>query len=249
MESAETKKPDKDRTPFGLLLRQIERDWRGIDSDMLLNAVKMLAFRRAGELHKCGCHRNTRDGEIEVRDRLWHLRCLPTSLGRHVYLLTREFALYQFGKSRRNSIDLLGLECPHEGRSRKRVVVIELKFNPKTNSPLYALAEVARYGVLLAKSGTLVAESFRHREREAFPLGNPGQLIIPKTIDSSTVICVVLAPQEWYANNKDQRVRCEEWQTLLRKETGIEFEFWTFCEEGLKDKSHPSRFVPLRRAW
>ena len=103
--------------------------------------------------------------ELILRDRLWWLRNLSIKDGANVFLLSSEFPVYERPQKKR-SIDLLGVYREFQAPQAK-TAVIELKW--ASNSPLYALFEVARNAVLLCQSKPRVEASWKQRDKKAYP--------------------------------------------------------------------------------
>ncbi len=183
--------------------------------------------------------------ELILRDRLWWLRNLSLGVGANVFLLSSEYPVYEKPKTRR-SIDLLGVYREFQAPLAK-TAVIELKWGSDT--PLYALFEVARNAVLLCKSKARLEASWKNRDQKAYPERRGFRNQIFSTITEKSMVAAVLGPQGWYEKYEWLKTICVRSADRLPPITGgIQFEFWTF-PKSVRPKSSPNQFMPIQKMW
>jgi hypothetical protein len=226
---SEKKRPDSDQ------LDALERTLMGLQENSDAGKVP-----RLGRLPGTG-----KTPELLLRDRLWWLRNLSLQNGANVFLLSSEYPVYERPQTRR-SIDLLGVYRDFQAPLAK-TAVIELKW--ASNSPLYALYEVARNAVLLCKSKPRVEASWKHRDKKAYPERRGFRTRIFSTITEKNMVAIILGPQGWYEKYQWLEPICVQRADRLRPVTGgIQFEFWTF-PQSVKPKSSPNQFMPIKKIW
>ncbi len=220
-------------------------DYRKLDA--LERALRGLQENStAGETPRLGRLPGTgQTPELILRDRLWWLRNWSLQDGANVFLLSSEYPVYERPKTRR-SIDLLGVYREFQAPVAK-TAVIELKW--ASNSPLYALFEVARNAVLLCQSKPRVEASWKQRDKKAYPERRGFRTRIFSTITAKNMVAAVLGPQGWYEKYKWLETICVQRADRLNPITGgIQFEFWTF-PKSVKPKSSPNQFMPIKKMW
>jgi len=229
MHLSETKRPESGK------LDALERALRGLQENSTAGETP-----RLGRLPGTG-----QTPELILRDRLWWLRNWSLQDGANVFLLSSEYPVYERPQTRR-SIDLLGVYREFQAPLAK-TAVIELKW--ASNSPLYALFEVARNAVLLCQSKPRVEASWKQRDKKAYPERRGFRTRIFSTITKKNMLAAVLGPQGWYEKYSWLKKMCVKRADGLCQITGgIQFEFWTF-PKSVKPKSSPNQFMPIKKMW
>lgn len=233
---------------YDTLMKKFERADNLTEEDInsILQSLSNNPAINAGETPPLDQNRGTNGPEHKFRDRFYFLRTLPLPTGECILLLDREYPVYEpkiNGKTKRSN-DLLGVRWGQHDLTKK-VAAIELKWD--SNTPLYALLEVARNCILLSISKKRLEDSWKITQEKCFKhftKRNIFSKICPENTSG-----IILGPMKWYEDHSDQKEVCLDLAQRMTKRLGISFEFIAPIEKEVRPTSSPTQLLPLINIW